>query len=57
MKIDGVADAFCGVKTIVHVKGDAKIDPKKMLEVLKKNVSSKKVTVKGEFTKDLEVLL
>lgn len=53
LELDGVADAFCGPTTIIHMKGDAKLDPKAVERVL----ASKKVKVKGDIAKDATKLL
>jgi len=53
LKLDGVADAFCGTTTVVHMKGDAKLDTAAVAKVLK----AQKVKTKGELSKDATKLL
>ena len=53
LELDGVADAFCGTTTVIHMKGDAELDMEAVARVLK----SKKIKVKGEIAKDATQLL
>lgn len=53
LEIDGIADAFCGTKTVLHMKEDAKLDREAVMKVLEK----KKIKVKGELEKDADALL
>lgn len=53
LELDGVADAFCGPTTVIHMKGDAELDAEAVARVLK----TKKVKVKGAIAKDTTKLL
>ena len=50
MELDGVADAFPGKTTIVHMNGDAELDEEAFLAALKK-AGGKKLKIKGKVAK------
>ncbi|MDA1263974.1 MAG: hypothetical protein O2816_02710 [Planctomycetota bacterium] len=50
MELDGVADAFPGTRTIVHMKADAELDEEAFLAALRK-AGGKKLKLKGKVAK------